>query len=211
MSSDEYFDELDSAFLQQVDAIEAAHVQPRASSSAQPTPPVQARVPNVARSHSDQTAIAIDDDSDDFGSFAIDAQDLELIDQIVDKAVRNPPSSAPVAGPSRPFGRTTSRATIQTTLFGGIATEPSSKAPSSSRQPVSRNGSNANNGAVGGSRKTKKWDHTAFAKTGWKKPKGKEKRSFEGEEEEEEEEPEGFEQFPAPFVSVGYVSVGYSC
>jgi ATP-dependent DNA helicase MPH1 len=64
--------------------------------------------------------------------------------------------------------------------------------------------------------KTKVWDRTAFAKSGWKKPapkgkaKGKGKASFENDDDDAEEEfgnqedeEMEFEQFPAPFVSLG--------
>ncbi|KAI0690699.1 hypothetical protein BC835DRAFT_1363433 [Cytidiella melzeri] len=204
MSSDEYFDELDSAFLQEVEAIEATHTQLGSKSGlvrpAQPLP-LPARKPAV-------DVIDIDD-SEDFGSFAIDDHDLEIIDNLTNEAFRN---CAPLAGPSKiAFARTTSKATIQTTLDGSILAEAPKNA-TSVRQPMQRHNSNASNGFVGQSKKTKQWDHTAFAKTGWKKPqavKGKAKAvnpfGDEAEEEEEQdEELEEFEQFPAPFVSLGY-------
>ena len=63
--------------------------------------------------------------------------------------------------------------------------------------------------------KTKTWDRTAFAKTGWKstKEKGKGKgRSFDEDEDgdEDEELDLEFAQFPAPFVSRKYcLLLGY--
>ena len=48
---------------------------------------------------------------------------------------------------------------------------------------------------------TKKWDHTEFAKSGWKKPKAKAKARVDDAEEDIEDEAPEFEQFPAPFIS----------
>ncbi len=204
MSSDEYFDELDSAFLQEVDAIEATHTQappaPVRPLAAKSRPPVAQKKPPT------KDVIEIGD-SDDFGSFAIDDQDLEIIDKLTDDALRGRP---PVAGPSRTFARTNSRPTVQTTLDGTVLSGPSRNV-ATSRLPLQRKDSNALNGSFAQPRKTKQWDHTAFAKSGWRKPqsaKGKEKAfgSFDDEvEEEEEEETEEFEQFPAPFVPIGCV------
>jgi len=49
-------------------------------------------------------------------------------------------------------------------------------------------------------RKTKKWDHTAFAKTGRRRKAGKGKEKENIDEEGDEEEVVEFQQFPAPFV-----------
>lgn len=211
MSSDEYFDELDSTFLEQVNAIEAAHVPPQRSPAvrrAAPPRPPQPRRASPAKASVYSAVIEVND-SDDFDSFTIDDEGLEIIDRLCDNALRD---SVHVAGPSRPiFARTTSRPTIQTTLFGGRVQEKAPKASAQSKLSVQRRDSEVNNGFVGDPRKTKRWDHTAFAKTGWKKPqstKGKERAiEFLDDEGEEEEEPEEFEQFPAPFVSIGYVQL----
>lgn len=209
MSSDEYFDELDSAFLQEVEAIEATHTQatrvPPPPAPVRP-PAAKSRPPGAQKKPPTKDVIEIDD-SDDFGSFAIDDQDLEIIDKLTDDALRG---RLPVAGPSRTFARTNSRPTVQTTLDGTVLSGPSRNV-SNPRLPMQRKDSSAFNGSFAQPRKTKQWDHTAFAKSGWRKPqsaKGKEKAfgSFEDEvEDEEEEEPEEFEQFPAPFVPIGCV------
>ncbi|KAI0085640.1 hypothetical protein BDY19DRAFT_964916 [Irpex rosettiformis] len=206
MNSDEYFDDLDSAFLQEVDAIEAIHTQLKPTRTQTPTRLPQTR-PSPAKRPIRSDVIEIDD-SDDFGSFFIDEQDLEIIDKLTNEALQSRPS---IAGPGRTtFARTSSRATLQTTLDGSILSESERKNSSSSRQSMQRNNSNVYNGFVGQSRTTKQWDRTAFAKSGWRKPqnaKGKEKAlgSFDEEiEDEEEGEPEEFEQFPSPCVSVGY-------
>ncbi|KAF7793155.1 hypothetical protein EIP86_004264 [Pleurotus ostreatoroseus] len=228
MSSDEYFDdELDSAFLQQFDIIDAQHrngtLNTGSTSKPSPKPPPPAAPPLRTTTKVSATAqktreVITLDDSDEYGEFdiVINEDALRAIDQACDAALAKGKQkpAAPTAGPSRrgPVSRTNSRVTIQTTLDGGVLTQPSpsKKAPNSSRSPLRRRTSSTGNNVFRGkAKKTKQWDHTAFAKSGWKQPKnakGKEKAfgSFEDEEMYEEEEME-FEQFPAPFVSVGYV------
>lgn len=91
----------------------------------------------------------------------------------------------------------------QTTLWGHKPPEPSMNRPKQTVKPLLRQKSL---GAPFGkpTKKTKQWDRTAFAKSGWRKPanaQGKEKVGEQvGGEQDEEEEIE-FEQFPAPFVS----------
>lgn len=215
MNSDDYFDDdMDSAFLEQVDALEAAHTQAQARPQAlatRPHPPrAQPRAPSPAN-----PVIEIDD-SYDFDTLDIDEADLQAIDQACHDALNG--RKTPVAGPSKSgLQRTASAATVQTTLFGGVAEQPvagpSTAAPHSGRGPQRRT-SSATNLFLGKPNKTKKWDHTAFAKSGWKKPKdakGKEKVFGSFDDEEEEEEPVEFEQFPAPVVSVGYVQERLLC
>lgn len=86
--------------------------------------------------------------------------------------------------------------THQTTLDGGVLKQPQagpSGQSAGSSHPFGRRAS-----------KTKYWDQTAFAKTGWKSTKGgkgKGKgRQYSDDEEEDEEEIE-FAQFPAPFIT----------
>lgn len=214
MSSDDYFDDdLDDDVLSRVDAIEAAHTQasvPSAGRSEPAGPPQRALPPRAAP----PTQEVIDvDDTYDFDT--LDDIELQAIDEICDQALNGKPAQ-PTAGSSRATSalhRTTSAATVQTTLFGGIvqnANPSRNGTAATSRTTVQRHNSRSNNIFTGKPNKTKKWDHTAFAKSGWKKPKtvkGKEKAgSFEdGEEDGWEEEDEGveFEQFPAPFISLG--------
>ncbi|KAJ3558501.1 hypothetical protein NM688_g891 [Phlebia brevispora] len=218
MSSDEYFDDdLPSAILHEFDAIDAAYRTQASGSkpvSARPkTPPP--RQPQTAK-QAPREVIEVDDD-DEFGAFddiVVDDAALKAIDQAcVEALAKDRPRSSFATGSSRQgISRTSSKATIQTTLFGGVATQSSpskrTAAPSSSRSPLQRRASSsANNIFRGKPKKVKQWDHTAFAKTGWKQPKsakGKETTvgSFEEEEEFDDEDIE-FEQFPAPFVSVG--------
>jgi ATP-dependent DNA helicase MPH1 len=164
MSSDGYFDdELDSAFLNEVDAIEAAHLPPK-----KPTPVVN--------------------DSDDF-DFSMDFDDAELqqLDNFIEDSLQG--KAAPVPGPSR---------MRQTTLWGQAPPEASTSKP----KPVAKSFTRTASAPFGKpARKTKEWDRTAFAKSGWKKPKEKPKAHDDDEGNEEEEEVVEFEQFPAPFVS----------
>ncbi|KAJ7275284.1 hypothetical protein B0H12DRAFT_1086574 [Mycena haematopus] len=125
-------------------------------------------------------------DLDDFDSFGdIDPSEFEKLDTFITDSYQG--TAQPVAGPSR----TGSRNTLQTTLFGEVLPPSPSKAPRSNAQkenPVPRNpfGQQAP--------QTKKWDQTAFAKS------GKRKKGSKNDHEEEDVE---FEQFPAPFVSLG--------
>lgn len=164
MSSDGFFDdELDSAFLNELDAIEAAHLQPT-----KPTPAVN--------------------DSDDF-DFSMDFNDVELqqLDNFIEDSLQG--KAAPVPGPSR---------MRQTTLWGQAPPEPSASKP----KPASRSFTRTTSTPFGKpARKTKEWDRTAFAKSGWKKPKEKPKAPDDEEGNEDENEEVEFEQFPAPFVS----------
>ncbi|KAK7694443.1 hypothetical protein QCA50_001629 [Cerrena zonata] len=202
MSSDGYFeDDLDSAFLEQVDAIEAAHVGSQrppsaASSSTLVSAPKLKQPPPKYKE-----VIEIDDDDDDafedsYAAFDIDEEQLKHFDEVC-----NVQTSTPV--PKKPVSRWNSKGTVQTTLFGDIAVQnaPTSKGNGSSAQRTA----SSSRIPIGRPKRTKQWDRTAFAKTGWKKPKGKAKTSFgEDEEEEEWEEPVEFEQFPAPEVDIGY-------
>lgn len=205
MSSDAYFeDEYDSAFLQELDAIEAAQRSPL-KHSLKPKPPSKPLQPAP-------TVITIQD-SDDYGSFEVPEDQLLAFDRICDAAANSSSSRKP--GPSSPTkprsapSRPVSKNYAQTTLDGTILREkpPSTARPSSSRsfqRVVSMKEI---------PKRTKQWDHTAFAKTGWKKPKsmdkGKGKASLGNDDivDDWDDEPVEFEQFPAPQFQVGYVSI----
>lgn len=216
MSSDDYFDDdnFDADLLQQVDAIEAAHTQAAAPPASRPAPPRSPQKPPRPPSPA-RTVIDVDD-SYDYDFDTLNDIDLQAFDKACNEASSSNKTTQPAPARSKPaLNRTTSAATVQMTLFGGVAqasTALTSHGPSSSRSTMQRNNSNVNNLFTGRPNKTKKWDHTAFAKSGWKKPKttkGKEKaRSFDDgpEDEWEEEEEVEFEQFPAPFISLGCVS-----
>ncbi|KAH7883909.1 P-loop containing nucleoside triphosphate hydrolase protein [Phlebopus sp. FC_14] len=198
MSSDDYFDDdLDSGILNQLDVIEAAYrplakPTPNRESSPKPVPP--------------KPAVELDAD-DSFVDFTLDIDEAELqrLDSFIDAAYQG--KAAPVTGPSKQ-PRSTSKNSLQTTLFGDIVhlTQSNQKTPPLSRGPMQRTKSNRSPFGQQAPQ-TKQWDHTTFAKSGWRKTKshkvhGKENAGYDEEGENEDEEVE-FEQFPAPFVPVG--------
>ena len=179
MSSDGYFDDddLDSAAFKQLDAVEAALLSPGVQTAHRSHPPVPKE-----RSLYDLT-------------FDIDEAELQKIDELIEDTYQG--KARPVARPSKGTS-----GIHQTTLFGDIIPSQSS---AKSRSQIQRTKSTPRNPFGQQAPKTKKWDQTAFAKTGIKrgKSKGKGRANFDDEEEEEEESVE-FEQFPAPFVSSAY-------
>ncbi|KAF8624787.1 hypothetical protein AX15_005677 [Amanita polypyramis BW_CC] len=183
MDFDDLFEDFDDTALQKIDA-EAAALLPIASTTIQSGPP--------SDTVSDPKLSGAQDDS--FGlSFNIGESELQKLDPLVTNWYNQ---STACPGPSR-LG-----ATIQTTLDGGFVT-PSQK-PASSRSQYQRANSSTNNLFGRTASKTKKWDHTEFAKTGCrpaKKSKGKgrvvDTDGWGGEEVDYEFF--DFDQFPAPF------------
>ena len=185
MSSDGYFDgedDIDSEALAEIDAIEAAHalpskqtIQPLTNTDPKKRPPPPAK--------------------DDFVN--VDENDLDELDEFITDA--HPNSAAPVG--QRKFTRTPSSNMVQTTLFGAVVGQQSSST-NKPRSHIQKTTSTQRNPFGQQARKTKKWDQTAFAKTGFKQVKTKDKGKQRADDDEQlEEEPVEFEQFPAPFVS----------
>ena len=220
MSSDEYFDDsgpLDySAFIAEVDAIEAAHTQPQppvrhapsktsvatSSGASKPPPPPKARErppPPIAGSSKPREVIDVDAEDSFDGFFGdIDAVELEQID-IATKAALDQDINGFIPGSSR---LTTTGLTRQRTLTGEILTGPPPKPSRPSNKPPPSKGTQTYL-PFGGSklRKVRKWDHTAFAKSGWKSTKsskGKGKARGDDEEGDGDESPVEFEQYPTP-------------
>ncbi|KZT74815.1 P-loop containing nucleoside triphosphate hydrolase protein [Daedalea quercina L-15889] len=199
MSSDDgYFDdELDSAFLDEVDAIEAAHASPSRLTNPTNNSESTRRRPSISPS-----VIEIEG-SDPFDAFDFD---VAVLQDIQEGRVRQHPGQ-PVAGSSKARAqRSISKGTIQTTLLGGIVQDTSHSKPKSLTKAPMRRTNSVQTTVI---KKTKRWDHTAFAKSGCKqsaeekaRKKGKAKASFD--DVEDGEEPPEFEQFPAPFVPIGY-------
>lgn len=189
MSSDGYFngeDDIDSEALAEIEAIEAAHAS-RHPSRLTTSTDQNKRPPPPAKENSFNDI-----------SFNVDESDLKKLDEFIKDAYQN--SGVSVAGP-RKFTRTTSTNMVQTTLLGGVVGQQ----PSGTNKPrtqMQRTTSTQRNPFGQQARKTKKWDQTAFAKTGVKqvKPKRNGKQRADDDEQSEEECFE-FEQFPAPFVS----------
>jgi ATP-dependent DNA helicase MPH1 len=200
MNSDDYFDDdLDSGILNQLDIIEAAHrLQPN-QPQPQPQPQPPKKLPQakpvppklVPPKPVPSKQIEPDDSFVDL-TLDIDEADLQRLDSFIDAAYKGNTVSA--TGPSN---LSSSKNSVQTTLFGETAVS-TTKAGPASRGPVQRSKSNPRNPFGHQAPKTKQWDHTAFAKSGWKKPKSESQdNDAEGQEGEEVE----FEQFPAPFIS----------
>lgn len=184
MTSDDYYsddDDLDSSILSQLDLIEAAY----RSKLDQPT-----SVPQKKQLVQEGSLMDL--------SFELNEVDFQRIDTFVDDAIKKS-QAAPVAGPSN-LNHFVPKHPVQMSLFGDVVRPSMSTGtymPSSSQGPMQRSTSDCRDPGPFGQQapKTKQWDHTAFAKTGWRKPKSKGKT-----EEDQEEEAVEFEQFPAPFV-----------
>ena len=183
-SPSRYWDdeELNTAVLNELAAIDP----PKVASTSKPT--VRKPSPDL-----EATPLFVPDSDDLYDlTFDLGAQDLQTLDAAIEKDYRrkaDSTSKSPSSGALTTRGR-------QTTLFGDVIsprTSPSKKPPSSRRSAQQRKSPTR---PV--NRKTKKWDHTAFAKTGRRRAgKGKGKENLDEERDEEEVE---FEQFPAPFV-----------
>jgi ATP-dependent DNA helicase MPH1 len=178
MSSDGYFDgedDFDADALAQIEAIEAGHFSLKEDSS---------NDANTWPSTKD---------------FNVNESGLRKPGAFIKESYEGNP--APTAGPSRTFARTSSSNMVQTTLFGGVAGQQPVSNANKARPEMQRTTTQRN---VFGqqARKTKKWDQTAFAKSGVRPPKSKDKGKGRAEDEDElGDEPLEFEQFPAPFVS----------
>ncbi|KAI6005074.1 hypothetical protein F5J12DRAFT_921301 [Pisolithus orientalis] len=201
MNSDDYYfnDELDSGVLQQLDVIEAAH---RADAKPPPKPNPQSWCPASAKQ---PRGLEADDSYVDL-SLELDATELQRLDSFVNDAYRGKPAA--VAGPTSSSKPSSQRLSLQTTLFGDVL-QPT---PSTSRaKDVARTSTkpNSRNIAGGPAPKTKMWDHTAFAKSGWKKPKPSKGKGVADPHDSQEEEEIEFEQFPAPFVSGAFPFNGH--
>lgn len=182
MSESSYFDDtLDSEFLDEVDALETGQ-QPTARDSAL----------DIGQGISSKDFGTTDDASSartrvrpshqNYEAFE-EAFDLDDLDEIDNGLVRE------VSGPSNTqaiLARTASK-TFQTTLWGGrVPDSPTKSGTTNHTQPSKER-----------MRKTKTWDKTAFARSGWKatrppakaeaKIKGKGRANVDDEEEEGEE------------------------
>ncbi|KAJ3718264.1 hypothetical protein C8R42DRAFT_675520 [Lentinula raphanica] len=176
MSSDGYFDDdVDDHTLEQLNAIEAQYQQSTEQR-------VSARAPSP---------IKISDSSDYGESFELDDDALDALKEIEENNYQ------PQRQAASSFTRTSSKGTVQTTLTGEVLPAETSRRRSNTHAQRLKSKQEP--------RKTKQWDHTAFAKTGVKsgKAKGKGKRKQNDEDGEEEGEQFEFEQFPAPFISLG--------
>lgn len=206
--SDDYFfgdEDLDnSAIIAGLEAFEATHglrheqetapapdpVAPSRTLFHSPPRRAPALAPRAPRPKSPSAeVITISDEDDDefkFGdSFDLEKTNWEEFDQRVEvQAQQLKETTGPVPGPSngRQFTRTPSGKLQQQTLWGVRAP------PNNKHKPLVRQ-----KGKV--MKKTKTWDRTEYAKSGWKVSK---KVKNQDDEEPPEEEPVEFEQFPRP-------------
>ncbi|KAG1841332.1 P-loop containing nucleoside triphosphate hydrolase protein [Suillus subalutaceus] len=166
MSSSDYGfdDELDSAVLNELDIIEAAHRPPLRNPPKPPPPAPKAPKPL--------------DEEDSFFDLSLEIDDTEL--QRLDTNHARPPSS---------------KNTVQRTLFGAVA-QPTA---SSSRQSPSKRSS---------LQRTKSSPRKPFGQqapqTRHQAGKAKDRQGQGKNDGDDDEENVEFEQFPAPFVSVGH-------
>lgn len=214
MSSDDYFDDsvqLTPAALAELDAIEVAHTNATQANLTQRTLP--SSTPSISNhqkapiayydaprdaAHKDAipSKLVIDVDADDsYDQFfdQIDPLELQKLDKNVETAYQHDLSNPRVNLASG------SGLTRQLTLFGDPLPQDSSRPratqrrshPQPHRSPCQPFGKKAC--------KVKKWDHTAFAKSGWKIGKAKAKENVMGcDEDAHDTMAEEFEQFPAP-------------
>lgn len=177
MSSDGYFDEndgFDEEALGQLDAIEAAHFSPAKKLPSTPLSP-----------------------QDSFNDLSLDVDENELaqLDNFIQDAYQGRTQPVAIAGPSQ-FNRSTSGNKLQTTLFGDIM-QPVTSNTSNKGSKMERTKSIPRNPFGQQGPKTKKWDQTAFAKSGGSKGKGKAKAQQADDDGDAEDSME-FEQFPNP-------------
>ena len=209
--SDEYFfgdeDFDNSAFIAGLDAFEAAHnLQPRhptpdpplapAPVASRPAPrppsrpaPAPARTTTRLKSPLAEVITISDDDEYKFDdSFDLKDANWEEFDQRVEvQGQQSPKATALTSGPSnvRQFSRTSSGKLQQQTLWG-------MRAPPDNRHklPPRQKGKSI--------KKTKTWDRTEYAKSGWRVLKKAKDKAKDPDDEVHEEEPVEFEQFPRP-------------
>jgi ATP-dependent DNA helicase MPH1 len=171
MSSDGYFDGndgFDEEALGQLDAIEAAHFSPAKKLSSTP--------------------LSTQDSFYDL-SLDVDENELAQLDNFIQDAYQGRTQPVAVAGPSQ-FNK------LQTTLFGDIM-QPVASSTSNRGSKIERTKSTPRNPFGQQGPKTKKWDQTAFAKSGGSKGKGKAK-ARQADDDEDVEDAMEFEQFPNP-------------
>jgi len=214
MSDDYFFGDEDfdnSAFIAGLDAFEAAHnVQqqqvPRATPMSapvvsrpifRPSRPEPAPAPSTSRPKPPPVDVINISDDDEYkfdDSVDLESANWEEFDQRVETQSLQPQNrTAPIPGPStttapRQFGRTLSGKLQQQTLWG-VPPPPENR----NKLPPRQKGKTM--------KKTKTWDRTEYAKSGWramKKPKDKSYNSDGEEEKEVEQEEIEFEQFPQP-------------
>lgn len=206
MSDDYFFDDEafnNSALIAGLDAFEVTHnLQQQQTTYPAPAPaPLAPRpafrppsrlapapAPNTTRPKSPLTEVINISDDDEYkfdDSFDLKDTNWDEFDQQVEVVQIQQPqeTTAPVPGPSntRQFSRTSSGKLQQQRLWG-LPAPPDNR----HKLPPRQKGKTI--------KKTKTWDRTEYAKSGWRASKKKNQ----DEAEPHEEEPVEFEQFPQP-------------
>ena len=190
MSSPSHYwddDELNSAVLNELADFEASQV----ASTSKPT------IGKSSANFAPPPLTAADSDDLFDLSFDVGVQDLQRLDDAIE---RDYTRQAGTASKSPSAGAFIARSLSgrQVTLFGDVLSPNSS--PSKKASSSCRSGQQRKSPTRQVNRKTKKWDHTAFAKTGRRPKAGMGKGKENLDEERREEDVVEFEQFPAPFV-----------
>lgn len=189
MSSDGYFDdELDSDFLNEVDAIEAAH-----ASSPKPAK-LTAHSGSSQRPPSPTRSAIEDSESDLFDRFDYDVADLQDIQE--GRAAACQYRGPPMAGPSRAAMQwPSSKGTAQTMLLREVASSKPRSTPMHGTHSAQ---------ATLAERKTKQWDHARFANLGGRQSaEQKPRKKGMGKTYYDDMEEEPVEVKRSPFVPVG--------
>lgn len=177
---DEYFDTFDEDALAEVNAMEtlgdAERMSKKSSATSANSPPKSASI--------EATTPGLDSDST-FFDLTLDGDDMEELEEA---AVRKLNSQA---GPSRLNGPVRTLSTSRQTDLHG-RTLPSASPPKQvQHRPIF--GQKL--------RKTKAWDQTAFAKTGWRSTKPPKTKKGKGKAaDEEDEDCVDLEGLPAPYM-----------
>nr|VWO96633.1 ATP-dependent RNA helicase CshA (EC [Ganoderma boninense] len=237
MDSDEYFgDDFDSSFLNEVNAIEAAHVaasaaatthEPQPSGSKPVFKPATMSKPQCQAMSSIQLPprprsfmprrepIPEGDDSSDHyfddDPITLNDADCATLDAIAEGRGASRTWSASgdsILGPSGPSNLPDRRSHLmQRNLYGEIVRDVEPPKTASTTRPFQRTRSTLRQMPLPGlAKRSKQWDRTAYAKTGWRKPRPnpeKEKGKGRTSDNDDDDEPLEFEQFPAPEIPVG--------
>ena len=213
---DETFD--NSALIAGLEAFEATYTLQHQQQTKDPAPPSTPAAPlpvfcppsppapgpaqttSCSKSSLAEVITISDDDEYKFGhSLDLTHANWEEFDQEVEVQIQQPKTTGMAPGPAsgRQFSRTASGNLQQQTLWG-LPAPPDNRY----KLPPRQKGKTI--------KKTKTWDRTEYAKSGWRvSKKGKDKVKDGEDEEPPEADPVEFEQFPAP-TNLGEVHVRFN-
>jgi len=171
---DEYFDTIDEGILAQVDELDAAGTTAQSSNISRPAVPTRESSKSVSIATNGEEDTALHD-------LTLDMSDMDELEEAAAQQLRSR------AGP----GPSAQRAYMQTKLQGGKLPPQSPQRQPQRRPPFGQK-----------SKKTKVWDQTAFAKTGWKSTKTSKSKKGKGRagDDENDEECVDLDDVPAPYM-----------